>query len=89
MLFSGLYLPFGGSHPHVWHTNVFAYCSSSDSALLRRGESDGWPVLSQEGSGNAKVASRKPARPGPGPGLEVAHDIPPHSQGYRQADWHD
>ena len=50
---------------------------------------DGRPVLSQKGSGNAKVASRKPARDRPGPSLEVAHDIPPHSPGYRQAVWHD
>ena len=39
--------------------------------------------------GVAKVARWNPARPGPGRGLEVAHDIPPHSPGYRQADWHD
>ena len=48
-----------------------------------------WPVLIQEGIGIVNVESRKPARPGPDRGLDVAHDIPPHSPGYRQADWHD
>ncbi len=38
MLLSGpvaaLYVPFWGSHIHVWHTNLLAYCSSSESADL-------------------------------------------------------
>ena len=46
--------------------------------LLRREESDGWHVLSRESSWNAKVADPKQALPGPGPGLEVTHEIPPH-----------
>ena len=33
--------------------------------------------------------SHRLARPGPGRGLEVAHDIPPHSPWYRQAVWHE
>ena len=85
---AALYVRFWGSHPYVRHTNVLTCRSSSDSALWERGVSVFWPVLSQ-GSANAKVARRKPTRPGPVPGLEVAHDILPHSPGYRQADWHD
>jgi hypothetical protein len=46
--------------------------------MLRREESDGWHVLSRESSWNAKVADPKQALPGPGPGLEVTHEIPPH-----------
>ena len=86
---AALYMTFGGSHPHVWHTNVLACCPSTESALPRRGESYGWPVLSQEGSGNTEVESRKPAQPGPGPGLEVAQHMHPHPTGYGQAVWHD
>ena len=43
---AALYAPFRGSHPTVRHTNVLTYCSSSDSALLRREESEVRPVMS-------------------------------------------
>ena len=63
--------------------------SSSDSALWERGGSCFFEIKVPQSRGVAKVARRNPARPGPDPGLEVAHDTPPHSPGYRQADWHD
>ena len=86
---AALYVRFGGSHPYVRHTNVLTGRSSSDSALWERGVSCFFKVLVPQSRGVAKVARRNPARPGPDRGLEVAHDIPPHSPGYRQADWHD
>ena len=86
---AALYVRFGGSHPYVRHTNVLTCRPSSDSALWERGGSCFFEIKVPQSRGVAKVARWNPARPGPGRGLEVAHDIPPHSPGYRQADWHD
>ena len=47
-------------------------------------------AVRRSGGGRPAGLRRKPARPGrPGRGLEVAHDIPPHSPWYRQVAWHD
>ena len=86
---AALYVLFWGTHPYVRHTKVLTCSPSSDSALWERGGSCFFEIKVPQSRSVAKVARLNPARPGPGQGLEVAHDIPPHSPGYRQAGWHD
>ncbi len=61
---------------HQAVTKVLAYRLFTESAMLQRRESDGWPVLSTERSGNTKAAVPKQARPGPGPGLRSRMTYP-------------